>query len=119
MSRDIFVQDIPADITSVDQIPDDFQPRAFIVTRAGVIAAVRAEAPGAAVRNDGWMTIEAPGKYSVEVNIAQDQEELDGFAFHVRGDSDADHLIARILGRLQLRAFDPANDSGLFEVPTE
>ena len=39
MSRDILVQDIPADITSVEQIPDGWMPLPLSVTAEAIRAA--------------------------------------------------------------------------------
>ena len=47
MSRDIFVQDLPAGITSVDEIPDDWQPGPLAFGQEAVVEAVRQLAPAA------------------------------------------------------------------------
>jgi hypothetical protein len=113
LSRDIFVQDLPLGIASVEEIPDDFVPRALPVTRAQVIAVLCAEAPEADAEDPSWVTIAAAGRYHIEVNLGS-TERLESFAFQVRGGSDAEQLIKRILRQLDLRALDPESESGLF-----
>jgi len=115
MSWDLFVQDIPAAATRVDEIPDDFEP-ATIGARASVLAVIRDVAPFADFSNPAWVKI-ASEAVDVEVNLGDD-EELTSFAFHVRGGDESVGLIADILGRLGLRAFDPGSDSGIFEAST-
>jgi hypothetical protein len=113
MSRDIFVQDIPPGISTAQDIPNDFRPRSGIVTRAAVLEALRTEAPESRIDNFGWAIVSVPNVYHIEVDLSGD-ELLDGFAFHVSGGPEADRLIAKVLHRLQLRAFDTASESGLF-----
>ena len=113
VSRDIFVQDLPAGIASVDDIPEEFVPRPLTVTRAQVIAALCAEAPHANISDPAWVTIVVPGRYHIEASLGA-SERLEHFAFHVRGGADAEQLIARVLDRLALRALDVASESGLF-----
>ncbi len=112
---DIFVQDIPADAASVADVPDDFDPQP-IGTRSQVLAVVGEVAPWADTSDPAWVAIDG-ADFSVEVNLGE-EEELMGFAFHARGSDSAAGLIADLLDRLGLRAFDPASDSGLFDIPT-
>ena len=113
MSRDIFVRDIPAGISSVDEIPDDWQPQPLPFGHAAVVEAVRELAPEADTTDPAWMHVTLPG---VEVNVT-DESPLESFALHVRavdpGATDA--FIARLLDRLGARAFDPESDSGIFQ----
>jgi hypothetical protein len=112
VSWDIFVQDLPPGIASIDDIPEDFEP-AVIGRRSEVIAKVSALYPEANFRDPSWGVLDLPG-CSIELNLGSD-EELDGFAFHVRGDERAPTVVAHILGKLGMRALDPSSDSGLFE----
>jgi hypothetical protein len=114
VSRDIFVQDIPLGIRDAHDIPHDFRPRNGIVTRVAVIEALRAEAPETRLDDRGWAILTRPDVYHIEVNLGGG-DLVDGFAFHISGGLEADRLIARVLRRLQLRAFDPSSHSGLFE----
>jgi hypothetical protein len=112
MSWDLFVQDIPAAAARVDDIPEDFEP-APIGARASILAVIRDVAPFADFSDPAWVKIATPD-VDVEVNLG-DNEILTSFAFHVRGGNESIGLIADILGRLGLRAFDPGSDSGIFD----
>jgi hypothetical protein len=112
MSWDLFVQDIPAAAARVDDIPDDFAP-VPIGARASVLAVIRDVAPFADLSNPAWVKI-ATQDVDVEVNLGDD-EVLTSFAFHVRGGDESVGLVADILGRLGMRAFDPGSDNGIFD----
>jgi hypothetical protein len=112
-SRDIFVQDLPPGVVSVEDIPDNFVPRMLGVTRSQVVAAVQAEKPKCDVRDPSWILIEESGVYYIEVNLGT-SESLESFAFHVRGGGEAEQLIRRILERLNLRALDSESEFGVF-----
>jgi hypothetical protein len=103
MSWDIFVQDFPSHVSSLEDIPADFKP-ASIGKRSMVIEQIKAVAPIADFSNPSWGTIDSDG-WSIEVNIGL-EEECRGFAFHVRGGDAAVGVIAAILQRLKLRAID-------------
>ena len=113
MSRDIFVQDLPAGVRSVADIPDDFVPQPLGVTRSQILAAIQAEAPEYDARDPTWITLDSPGKYDIEISIGN-REPIKSFAFHVRGGRESELLIKRILDRLDLRALDPESESGVF-----
>jgi hypothetical protein len=113
MSFDVFVQDIPADIDSVEDIPDDFTPKP-VGTRSRVLAAIQKIAPALRFGSPEWGAIEEEG-YSIEVNLSLEDPVM-GFAFHLRGGEDGMFLVADILAELGLRAFAPGTESGLFQV---
>jgi hypothetical protein len=107
MSWDIFVQDLPVEAVSVEDIPEDFQPRP-IGTRPELISRITQVVPSADFSDPSWGTIEGPG-YSIEVNIGH-ETEVDSFALHVRGSSDdAVAVVTTILDHLGLRALDSAS----------
>jgi hypothetical protein len=112
MSWDIFVQDLPPGIASIDDIPDDFEP-APIGLRSEIIAKVSALYPECNFADPSWGVLDLPG-CSIELNLGSD-EELDSFALHVRSDERAPTVVAHILGELGVRALDPSSDSSLFE----
>jgi hypothetical protein len=113
VSRDIFVQDIPAGIASVEEIPDDWMPAPLRYRQSDVIAAVVEIEPGADVSDPGWLRVDPPGA-NVEVNV-EDDDPLMGFALHVRGDAAAsDGFVSKLLAALGSRAFDVEADNGLF-----
>ena len=115
MSRDIFVQDLPRGIRSVADIPDDFEPKP-IGNRADIIATIKLIAPRADFRDPAWGVIAEPNVFHIEVSLGPD-DQLNGFAFHVAGGAEAEHLLGRILDALRLQALDPASESGLFVNP--
>jgi hypothetical protein len=116
VSRDIFVQDIPDGISSVDEIPNDWQPEPLPFGHAEVVEAIRELAPETDTSNREWMHVALPG-VDVEVNL-KDESPLESFALHVRAaDSGAaDAFVGRLLARLGARAFDPESDGGIFRM---
>jgi hypothetical protein len=112
MSWDLFIQDIPADADSVQDIPDDFSPRS-LGSRAEVIRHILEVVPTANFSDPAWGSFEDPS-FSVAFNLG-DEEELSSFALHVRGGDEAVGLVADLLHRNGWRAFDPQSDSGIFD----
>lgn len=114
MSWDIFVQDIPAGAKSVDDVPRDFQPRPLNLRRSELIALIAEIAPFADFSNPAWGHIDCEHS-NIEVSLG-DNEVVDAFAFHVRGGSLSPVIVASILDRLGLRAFDcGGSDTGIFD----
>ncbi|MDQ4055721.1 MAG: hypothetical protein M3237_23930 [Actinomycetota bacterium] len=115
MSRDIFVQDIPDDVSKVEEIPDDWMPEPLPFGSVEVIEAVRELVPDADTSDPEWLHISLPG-VDVEVNL-RNESPLSSFALHVRAadQAAADALIRRLLARLGVRAFDPDSESGIFQ----
>ena len=112
MSWDIFAQDIPTEAQSVADIPDDFSPQP-IGSANRVLDAIRSAAPFADFTDPTLVRIDSPG-VSIEVSLSA-EESLDGFAFHIHGGDYSAGVVADILQRLHLRAFDPASDTGIFD----
>ena len=116
MSRDIFVQDIPANARTVSDIPHGWMPSPLPFLRDQVIAAVRELAPDADFSDPGWGQVSLLGA-EIEVNV-RDELPLHSFALHVRGSDRgaADAFVARLSERLNVSAFDPegAQESGIF-----
>jgi hypothetical protein len=103
LSWDIFAQDFP-DVASVDDIPDDFEPRP-IGTRDALTARIRAAIPEADFGDPAWGVIEGDG-WSIEINIGEN-ETCDGLALHVRDGGDgAVDAVGRILDAIGVRAID-------------
>ncbi|MAY97424.1 hypothetical protein [uncultured Nocardioides sp.] len=114
MSRDIFVQGIPPDITSVEQIPDDWTPAPLTVTSQAVREVVTKHAPDANFADPHWGQVRLSGA-DIEVNLS-DEEPLMSFAIHVRGNpTAANQFVSAVLASLHLRAFDADSEPGLFE----
>lgn len=115
MSRDIYIQDIPASAHSVQDIPDDWLPDALPITASDVIAAVQELAPAATFSSPTWGCVALSGA-DVEVSLP-DENPLQSFALHVRAaDASGDAFVDALLKRLNVRAFDPegAPVSGIF-----
>jgi hypothetical protein len=112
MSWDIFVQDIPRGARSVADIPDAFSPQT-IGSRQSILETICAVAPFADISDPTLVHLEAPG-VDIEVSLGAD-DPLGRFAFHVRGGECSAGVVADILHRLHLRAFDPASSTGIFD----
>ncbi len=112
MSWDIYVQDLPKGIKTVDDIPEDFLP-GTIGRRSEFIAEISAVLPEADFSDPSWGRIEGPD-FSIEFNMG-DEEEVECFALHVRGGDGAVGVIAAVLDRLGLQALATGTESGLFE----
>ena len=103
MSWDIFVQDIPADATTVEDIPADFVP-APVGQRSHIIESIRKVAPFADFSDPAWGVIDGDD-FSIEVSLGPNENVKD-FAFHVRGGDIAAGVVSDLLRHLGLRAFD-------------
>jgi hypothetical protein len=115
MSRDVFVQDIPAEARTVADIPDDWMPQPLPFGDAAVVDAVRAVAPDANYSDPACGRIDRPG-VAIEVSL-EDASPLLCFALRVRTtDAEAaDEIVRAILRRLDIRALDPeGSDGGIF-----
>jgi hypothetical protein len=112
MSWDIFVQDLPGGISSVAEIPDNFEPGP-IGQRSEIIAKLSALYPECNFTDPSWGTLELPGCW-IEFNLGP-ADNFRSFAMHVRGDERAPAVVGRIIAELGLPALDPCSASGLFE----
>lgn len=113
MEREIYVQDLPAEIEDVSEVPEDFEPQS-LGRREDVLEAIAAAVPAADASNPTSVVIEE-GRSRVEIHLGDD-DELFSFAVQMVGDGAA-HVVARLLEHLKLRALDPSCPSGLFEPP--
>ena len=103
MSWDIFVEDLPVEADSLDQIPSDFKPRC-IGKRSEIIAKIKEVVPSADFSDPSWGRIEGDD-WSIEVNMG-DEEDCYDFAFHVHGGHTAVGAVVAILDHLKLRGLD-------------
>ena len=103
MSWDICIQEIPGDIGSLDDIPNDFRPRPLGL-RSEVIARIKQTLPQADFSNPSWGVLDQPG-FSIEFSMGS-ADVCDGFTLHVRGGGVAVATIARLLDHLKLRGID-------------
>lgn len=113
MSWDLFVQDVPAGIRSINEIPDDFVP-SVLGDRAHIVERIRSVAPESDFSDPAWGQIEGDG-FSIEINLGE-EEEVESFALHVRGDERALFMVQILMGALGFQALDPASESGLLQV---
>jgi hypothetical protein len=103
MSWDIFVQDLPRNAKCVADIPADFVPSS-LGKRSTIIEKIKQVIPSAEFSDPSWGQIEG-NDWSIEVNMG-DNEDCDGFVFHIRGENTAIGVAAAILQHLGLRALD-------------
>ena len=103
MSWDIYVQDLPADAATIDEVPNDFVP-AVIGTRAEIIRKIKDVAPFADFSDPSCGNIDGD-RFSIEVSLGED-ENVGSLMFHVRGDDAAAALVSEILVSLNMRGFD-------------
>lgn len=111
MSYDLFVQDLPPDLDTVDDIPDDFAPRS-LGSRAALIAQIVAILPAVDFSDPSWGVLSGDD-FSVEINLG-DKDEVPSFALHLRGGERALLTAQHLLDELGLDALDPQVESGLF-----
>lgn len=112
MSWNIFVQDIPSDAKCVADIPDGFRPQP-IGPRARVLDTIREVIPFADFSDGTWVRVDG-AEVSMEISI-DDEDPLSSFAFFIRGGEAAPGIVAEVLNRLNLRAFDSGSESGIFD----
>lgn len=112
MSWDIFVQELPRDARSTDDIPDDFRSQP-VGSRQQIIESLLKAAPFADVSDPAWIRVDGHG-VNMEVSLGE-SETVESFAFHVRGGDSTVGVIAAVLEDLKLRALDPQSDSGFFD----
>ena len=74
MNWDIFVQDLPARIASIAEIPDDFEP-STIGLRSEIIARVSALYPECSFADPSWGALDIPG-CSIELNLGTAEDVL-------------------------------------------
>jgi len=115
MSWDLFVMDLPQDLTSADALPPNWVPRA-LPPREEIVRVILDIDPTADASDPAWVRVSGPD-FSVEINFSG-KVPLTDFACHVRGADPAVGFIATLLERLRLRALDPSSDSGLFDPAT-
>jgi hypothetical protein len=112
MSWDLFVQNLPEGVHSVDDIPDDFEPP-VIGKRSEIIRRILEVVPTADFTDPAWGKIDGDD-FSIEVNLV-DEEDVQSFAFHIHGGDLAAFVASDLLQHLGCRALDPNSDTGIFE----
>jgi hypothetical protein len=104
MSYDLFVQNLPPDAKTLEDIPSDFKP-ASIGERSLIIEKIKVAVPDADFSDPSWGRIQGDD-WSIEINMGAN-EHCSGFAIHIRGGAGAFGVVEAILQALKLRALDP------------
>jgi len=105
MSWDIFLQEIPPGILSVEDIPDEFEPRT-LGTRQEIIARITELVPFANFDDPTWGTIDSPAA-RLEINLG-DEDPVQCIALHVRGGTAPAGFVFDLLSHLKVGALDSA-----------
>ncbi len=113
MSWDIFIQDLPNDVASVAEIPEDYNPRP-IGKRSELIAAIRTAIPQVDFADPSCGHLNLP-QCSMDVMIGN-EDDVASIALMVHGGEFAAGVVCAIVGALQLRALD--SETGDFFNPS-
>lgn len=81
MSWDVYFQDLPAGIRSVEEVPDDFQPGP-LCGRAELLAVIRSVLPDIDLSDATWGVVERDD-FSIELDLGS-EDPNEGFALHMR-----------------------------------
>jgi hypothetical protein len=109
MSYDVWVQDLPAGLQSLDDIPDDFVP-AIIGSRADIISKIMHVVPSADFSDPARGRVDGPD-FWIEVGMSEEQAQCCHFAL---GGSDAAvGVVSEIIAALGLPALHCGGD-GMF-----
>lgn len=103
MSWDISIQDLPRNVQSIADVPNDYQPSP-LGPRDAVISRIREVLPDVNFSDPTWGVLDGPD-FSIEFNMGS-EEICDGFMLHVRGGGPAMEIVARLLQHLHLRGID-------------
>jgi hypothetical protein len=105
VSWDVFIMKFPPEITSIDEIPDDWDPPS-LGTGSEVSAVLAGILPGIEYSEDGWGDYEGPG-FSISTPIGDRDGDCDCVALFVHGDSGgAAHAALAVADALNARAVD-------------
>lgn len=111
MSYDLFVQDLPRDLDTVDDIPDDYEPKS-LGARGALVARIRGAAPTVDFSDPCWGVVKTDD-FTVEIDL-READPVPSFSLHLSGSDGALLLAHQLLSALGLAALDPQAESGLF-----
>ena len=103
MSWGISIFKLPANLTSVRDLPKDFQIES-LGSRASLISRIRELFPDVDFPNECWGSLVRPG-YVIEFNMGE-SETCDDFALRIVGGGDAMAAVAHLQQGLGLRGVD-------------
>ncbi|MFH8560886.1 hypothetical protein [Streptomyces sp. NPDC017988] len=118
MSWDVLLLRLPDDVTSVQQIPDDYTP-APLGSQHDVLAAITQAIPDTDLSDPTWGELLGP-TWSMELNIGT-EDPVDSIMFHIRGGGDdvltpvfrlAGALRCKVLGCAEGDLITPLETSG-------
>ncbi len=101
MSWDLFAFNIPLDVKTIDDVPEDLKP---IGPRSTVISKIIEAFPEANFSDPSWGNLYGDN-WSIEISLG-DEEETMGFALHVRGGDEAVGAVSAVLDCVGARALD-------------
>ena len=104
MSWDVFIQDLPPDARSVNDIPDDFEPRP-LGSRGEIISRISERFPDADFSDPSWGRLYRGG-YSVDISFGDDGGAVHGVTLHVRGADDAIPAVVSLIDTIGGKALD-------------
>ncbi len=108
MSWDVFLMQVPQNIVSPQDLPEDFLSE--LGPRATVLAALSKALPALDLNDPAWGVLRG-GDYSIEFNMGDD-DPMDRIMLHVRGSDAALEPIRRVCEATGWRALDLS--TGLF-----
>lgn len=115
MSWDIFIQRLPKKITSINDIPDDFEPPA-LGAKAKVMKSIRTVFRDLPFGEDGYVSLEVQGG-SIEIDIGPD-DPVYCVMLAVRGEEAVVGPVAAVVDSLGGQAIDVSSPTGLFDADT-
>jgi hypothetical protein len=103
MSWDVLFQDLPRGIRSIEEVPEDYEPKP-LCTRAELIAKVTAVAPHVDFSDPTWGRIDGHD-HSIELNVGE-EDPVVAVMLHVRGGDSVLGLIHELALALDVLPLD-------------
>jgi hypothetical protein len=103
MSWDVFVQDLPPDVRSIKDVPDEYQPRP-LGRRDEVIGRIRTVFPDVDFSDPSWGHLRQEG-FAVDISM-EEGDPVTGVTLHVRGSDDAVGAVVDLIAAIGGRGVD-------------